>query len=166
MAKPHTRPPAVVIDDAAKTAALTVLDIGDAERALAEFLDVELSASLEVHERRCLADMRAGFEAHLRLGLRLLAIKAGCEHGEFAERLTALGIGADTAQRRMRLVKAISGEADARRREALISMGPTKALGLLAASPQVRDQVLQDAALLRDALEGTTRQFEERVAEL
>lgn len=157
---------AAVFEDPAKGSALTLLEIGDPERALAEFLDVELGASIEAHERRCLADMRSGFEAHLRLGLRLLAIKAACEHGEFVERLQALGIGTDTAQRRMRLVKAISAEGDARRREALISMGPTKALGLLAASPQVRDQVLQDAALLRDALEGSTRQFEERVAEL
>jgi hypothetical protein len=157
---------AAVVEAPANASALTLLDIGDAERALAEFLDVELGASIEAHERRCLADMRAGFEAHLRLGLRLLAIKSACEHGEFQQRLQALGIGAETAQRRMRLVKAISAEGDARRREALISMGPTKALGLLAASPQVRDQVLQDAALLRDALEGSTRQFEERVAEL
>lgn len=145
---------------------VTVLELGDPEHGLAEFLGVAMNVGLEVHERHCLADMRAGFEAHLRMGLRLMAMKQACKHGEFERRVADLGISSETAQRRMRLVKAICSEGDARRRQALIEMGQSKALGLLAASPIVRDQLLQDAGLLREALDGTKREFEQRIREL
>ena len=143
-----------------------LLELGEAEEGLAEFLGVPMNVGLDVHETHCLGDARAGFEAALRMGLRLMAIKKACKHGEFEDRLAGMGIGYDTANRRMRLVKAICSEGDARRRQALVEMGQSKALGLLAASPQVRHEVLQDAGLLREALEGTKRAFEQRIREL
>ena len=139
------------------------LQMSAAEQALASYLEVDLTAEIGVLVQRTKDDARIGTEAALRMGLRLLALKSRCKHGEFEERVVETGVGLRDATRCMQLSQAYAAEGDARRREALLQMGKTKAVLLLSAMPEVREQIMDNADLLAEALEGTKREFEAQV---
>lgn len=143
--------------------------VGEAEQSLASYLEVDLSASVNVQMERVLHDARQSMEAALRMGLRLLAVRAQCQHGEFERLVREAGIGERDSQSCMRLARAVAAEGDERRRAALLGMGKTKAVLLLSAKPEVRDQILESPELLSEALEGSVRELEalkERVTDM
>lgn len=150
-----------------KTATMVpLLEMSEAERELAAYLEVDLTAEIGVLVHRAKDDARVGTEAALRMGLRLLALKSRCSHGEFEDCMVETGVGQRDAQGCMRLAKAYAAEGDARRREALLEMGKTKAVMLLSAIPEVREQIMDSPELLSDALEGSKREFEVQLAKL
>lgn len=149
-----------------KSATVADLEMSQPEQALADYLEVDLNAHVDRLIERIKEDAKSSVVAALRMGLRLLAIKAACQHGEFEERLIETGVGRRDATSCMQLAKAYASEGDARRRGALLEMGKTKAVLLLSAMPEVREQMLDSAELLAEALEGTKREFEAQVKAL
>lgn len=145
---------------------LADLEIGEAEQALANYLEVDLKVQAPELLRRCKEDQAAGIRLALRIGLRLLAVKAQCPHGEFEDQLTGVGIGRSDAASCMQLARAYASEGDVRRRDALLEMGKTKAIALLVQKPEVREQIMNSPELLGQALEGTTREFEAQLSKL
>lgn len=143
----------------------THLEMGDAERALAEYLGVDLTASPDVLVGRAKESLNRALTADLEMGLQLLAAKDKTEHGEFGELLAAHGIGTRSAQRNMQWARAFSAEGDARRRDALLAMGKTKAVLLLSAKPEAREQIMGSPELLTEALEGSKRELEATLKE-
>ena len=131
------------------------LVITDAERALAEFLEVDLSAGPAVLLSRVKDDSRKLLVSEIAMGLRLIALKEWLEHGEFLPALAEIGIAEHTAQGAMRTARAFAAEGDARRRQQLLDMGKTKGAALLAAKPEVREQILNDPELAQEAAEAS-----------
>ena len=150
----------------ANTRAPAPLDIGDAENGLADYLEVDMGADVEVQLGRIRQDAKDGLKTALRMGLRLLAVKSACEHGEFSQRLNEVEVSPREAQNCMQAARAYAAEGDQRRREAVLDMGRTKGMAILAANPAIRDQIMDSPELLAEALEGTTREFEAKLAEL
>ncbi len=150
----------------AKPQAPAVLEISEAELALASYLEVDLAAAVELQMQRVKDDVRTGIEASLRIGLRLIAMRAKCQHGEFERLVFEAGIGERDSQSCMQLASAYAAEGDARRREALLGMGKTKAVALLGANPKVREQIMESPELLKEMLEGSTRAAEAQIKEL
>lgn len=142
------------------------LEIGSAERGLADYLEVDMHAQVDTQIARIKQDAKDGLKTALRMGLRLMSVKAACEHGEFDHRLYEAGVGAREAQNCMQAARAYAAEGDARRRDALLEMGKTKGMALLATIPEVREQIMDSPELMADALEGTTRDFEAQLARL
>ena len=143
-----------------------LLEIGDAERALAAFFEVDMTVPVEVQMERVAADARRGLETAICMGLRLLAIREQSVHGEFEARLHECGLGRRDAFNCMNLARSFAAEGDQLRRDSLLEMGKTKALVLLAADPALREQIMESPELLRDALDASARQFAEQLAEL
>lgn len=142
------------------------LEIGLAEKALAAYLEVDLTANVALHLERMGRDAQMGFEANLRIGLRLLAVKQACPHGEFEGLVQDVGIGLRDARNCMQLAKAIATEGDANRRESLMGMGKSKALLLLASAPELREHIMDSPELLAQALESSKRDFEKQIKTL
>ncbi len=142
------------------------MPIGDSERALAAFFEVDLTVPVEVQMERVTADARRGLETAICMGLRLLAIREQCAHGEFEGRVQECGLGRRDAFNCMNLARSFAAEGDQLRRDALLEMGKSKALVLLAADPTVRDQIMESPELLRDALDASKREFADQLAEL
>ena len=151
---------------ASNAQALAHLEIGEAEHGLAAYLEVDMQSDIDMQIARIRQDAKDGLKTALRMGLRLLAVKAECEHGEFAQRLNEAEVGAREAQHCMQAARAYAAEGDLRRREALLDMGRTKGMAILAATPAIREQIMNSPELLAEALEGTTREFEAKLAEL
>ena len=138
------------------TVAGAALDgITAAERALAEFLEVDLSASAEVLLFRVRENSRALLVEEIRMGLRLTALKERLGHGEFLPSIAEIGIPDRAAQKAMQTARAFAAEGDARRRQQLLDMGKTKGAALLAAKPEVREQILNDPELSQEAMEAS-----------
>ena len=140
--------------------------LGQPEHALASYLEVDLTATVETQMQRVKADARQGLETALRMGLRLLAVREQCKHGEFEGLMQDAGVGLRDGRGCMQLARAYAAEGDQRRRDALLEMGKSKALILLTAMPDVREKVMESPELMRDALEGSKRDFENQLAEL
>jgi hypothetical protein len=150
----------------AKVQTPALLEIGEAERALAAFFEVDLTVPVEVQMERVVADARRGLETAICMGLRLLAIKEQCEHGEFEGRIQACAVGRRDAFNCMNLARSFAAEGDQLRRDSLLEMGKSKALVLLAADPALREQIMESPELLRDALDASAREFADQLAEL
>lgn len=134
----------------------TKLDvITAAERALAEFLEVDLAASTEVLLFRVRENSRVLLIEEIRMGLRLIALKESLAHGDFLPALAEIGITDRAAQGAMRTARVFAAEGNARRRQQLLDMGKTNGAALLAAKPEVRQQILDDPELAREALESS-----------
>lgn len=142
------------------------LPISDAERALAAFFEVDLTVPVEVQIERVKVDARRGLETAICMGLRLLAIQEQCEHGAFLGLIREAGVGQRDGYNCMNLARSFAAEGDQVRRDALLEMGKSKALVLLAADPAVRDQIMESPELLRDALDASKREFADQLAEL
>lgn len=149
-----------------KATALSLLGFSTAECGLAEYFEVDLSASIDLQMERCRHDAADGLRATIRLGLRLMAIKASAEHGSFEDKVAALDMPSHAAQRAMRLAKSFATAGDQRRTDMLLGMGQTKALSFLAADPEVQTQIAEDPVLLREAFEGKSREFDRRLKAL
>lgn len=131
------------------------LEISDAERSLAEFLEVDLSASAEVLLFRIHKNSRALLLEEICMGLRLMALKQRLEHGEFLPAIAEIGIQDRAARQAMQTARAFAAEGDARRRQQLLDMGKTKGVALLVAKPEVREQILSDPDLAQEAMEAS-----------
>lgn len=142
------------------------LMLGAPEHALASYLEVDLTAAVETQMQRVKADSRQGLETALRMGLRLLAVREQCKHGEFEGLMQEAGVGLRDGRGCMQLARAYAAEGDQRRRDALLEMGKSKALILLTAMPDVREKIMESPELMRDAMEGSKRDFEKQMAEL
>lgn len=150
----------------AKVEPVALLELTDAEQGLADFLEVDMRASVDTQIARLKVDARTTLETALRMGLRFLAINAACAHGEFEGRIAETGVGRRDVFACMAAARAYAAEGDARRREALLSMGKTKGMALLATKPEVREQIMSSPDLMAEALEGTKREFEAQVKAL
>lgn len=131
------------------------LEITDAEHALAEFLEVDLNAEPAVLLNRIKEDSRRLLVSEISMGLRLIALKERLEHGYFLPAIAEIGIADRAAQGAMQTARAFAAEGDARRRQQLLDMGKTRGAALLAANPDVRQQILDDPDLAREALEAS-----------
>lgn len=140
-------------NEEARTFAL--LEISDAERALATYLEVDLNASAEVLLRRVSEDSRSLLVSEIRMGLRLMALKMQLQHGEFLPAIAEIGIPKHSAQMAMRTARAFAAEGNARRREQILALGKTKGAALLAAKPELREMILDDPELSREAEEAS-----------
>lgn len=129
--------------------------ITEAERALAEFLEVDLAASTEVLLWRVRENSRVLLAEEIRMGLRLMALKGRLGHGDFLPAIADIGIPDRAAQRAMQTARAFASEGDARRRQQLLDMGKSKGTALLLAKPEVREQILNDPELSQEAMEAS-----------
>lgn len=139
------------------------MEISHAEEALAAYLEVDLAAEVGLQLERIKSDARTGVETALRMGLRLLAVRAACEHGAFEQLVFEAGVGERDAQRCIQLAQVYAAEGDQRRREALLGMGKSKAVVLLGAMPEVRERIMGSPELLSEALEGSKRELEAQI---
>lgn len=130
-------------------------EITAAERALAEFLEVDLTASAEVLLFRVRENSRVLLIEEIRMGLRLIALKEQVEHGGFLPALAEIDVAERAAQQAMKTARAFAAEGDARRRQQLLDMGKSKGSALLAAKPEVREQIMDDADLSREVQEAS-----------
>jgi len=157
-----------VIDQNTNAQALAHLPLalGDNERALAAYLEVDLQAPPEVLLRRIGQDAETGLRLVITMGLRILALKEKAAHGELEGLLSDAGVSPREAQRVMQTAKAYAAENDARRREQILQLGKTKGMVLLAANPKIREQLLSDPELATEVSDATTRELEKRIREL
>lgn len=140
--------------------------LGDSERALAAYMEVDLEAPPEALLYRIRQDAEYGLRLVITMGLRLLALKEKTPHGEFEDELADVGISTREAQKAMQTARAFAAEGDARRREQLLQLGKSKGMALLAASPETRNQILGDPELAAEAAEASKRELENRVKSL
>lgn len=131
------------------------LEIGAPERALAEYLGIDITASAPVLLARAKQSANRSMLAELEAGIQLLAAKGKTPHGEFGDLLAEQGYGVRAAQQAMRWAQALASEGDARRRKVLLEMGKTNAVALLAAKPEIREQILSDPDLAQEAAEAS-----------
>jgi hypothetical protein len=142
------------------------LEIGEPERALAAYLEIDLNAPLLDLKRRLRMDSQAALLTEIATGLRLMAVKAQLPHGEFGDALIELEIAERTARTAMQTARAFAAEVDARRREQILQLGKTKGVALLAANPQIREQLLSVPELAAEVSDATTRELQKRIREL
>jgi hypothetical protein len=142
------------------------LTLGDNERALAAYLEVDLQAPPEVLLLRIGQDAETGLRLVITMGLRILALKDKAAHGELEGLLADAGVSPREAQRVMQTAKAYAAEDDARRREQILQLGKTKGMVLLAANPQIREQLLSAPELAAEVSEATTRELQKRIRDL
>jgi len=154
-----TQMSASVVPRNSKRQPVAVLEITDAEISLAEYLEVDLTASVEMLVARVKEDAGNLLLTEIRIGLRLAALKAKTEHGEFEERLSDIGVGERDARRAMQTARAYAAEGDARRRQQIMEMGKTKGVALLMANPEVRELILSNPDLAQAAVESTKREM-------
>lgn len=140
--------------------------IGDSERELAAYLEVDLQAAPDALLYRIRQDAETGLRLVITMGLRLMALKEQTEHGQLEDKLAGIGLSMREAQRAMQTARAFATETDARRREQILSLGKTKGVALLAAKPETRDQIFSDPELAAEAAEATTRELENRIKAL
>lgn len=145
----------VITESESKQAPALVFEIGDAERALAEYLGVDMTAGAPVLLTRAKQSANRAMLSEVEMGIQLLAAKSKTAHGEFGDLLAEYDIGVDSARRAMRWTRALASEGDARRRKVLLDMGKTNAMALLAAKPEVREQILNDPELAQEAQEAS-----------
>lgn len=145
---------------------VAVLEIGEPERALAAYLEVDLNAALDVLKRRLRVDSRTALLTEIAMGLRLMVVKAQLPHGEFGDALIDLEIPERTARSAMQTARAYAAEGDARRREQLLEMGKAKAVLLLSAKPEIREEILGDPELSAQMADETKREMERRIKDL
>ena len=138
-----------------KALPVAVLEMTDAEHGLAEYLEVDLAASAQVLAARVKEDAGHLLLTEIRMGLRLMAMKAKVEHGEFEGLLAEIGIPERGAQKAMQTSRAFAAVGDARRREQILALGKTKGVALLLAKPEVREQILNDPELSQEAMEAS-----------
>jgi regulator of replication initiation timing len=136
------------------------LDLTNAEYALAEYLEVDLKASRDALLARVQEGARRLLEEEIRMGLRLMALKERLGHGDFLPALAEIGVTNRSAQQAMQTARVFAAEGDARRRQQLLDMGKTKAVALLADKPEVREAILSDPELAKQAIEGSKREVE------
>jgi hypothetical protein len=141
-------------------------NLTDGMRGLAEMLEVNLLADVETQKRLCERDLHIGFDATLRIGLRLIAIKQACAHGEFLPIVESLGISNGSRRRSMTLAAAVADAGDKRRMELLMGMGRTKALDFIALPPATQEQIASDPELLRESIEASSREFKKTIQRL
>ena len=151
---------AVLVPGNSNTQPVAYLGVTDAEHALAEFLEVDLSAEPAVLLSRVKDDSRKLLVSEIAMGLRLIALKGRLEHGEFLPAVADIGIADRAAQAAMRTASAFAAEGDARRRQQLLDMGKTKGAALLAAKPEVREQILNDPELAQEAAEASKMELQ------
>jgi len=155
-----------VIDAEPKREPVPVLEIGEPERALAAYLEVDLNAPLLDLKRRLRVDSQTALLTEIATGLRLMAVKAQLPHGEFGDALIELEILERTARAAMQTARAFAAEGDARRREQLLEMGKAKGVILLCQKPEVRDQILGDPDLAAQVAEESKRDLQKRIKDL
>lgn len=141
-------------------------EITSGMRGLADYLGVNLDADINAHKLLCNKDMEAGYEATLRVGLRLIAIKQACGHGEFQGICEQLGLSVGSRRRAMILAVNMSEAGDKKRIETLMSLGQTKALDFLALPPAAQDRIADDPELLRESIEASSREFKKKIKAL
>lgn len=144
-----------VAAEKSNTKLVSDLEISGAELALAEYLEVDLAAAPEVLLSRVRDNSRSLLIEEIRMGLRLIALKGRLEHGEFLPAIGEIGVAEHTAQGAMRTARAFAAEGNARLRQQLLDMGKTKGAALLAAKPEVREQILNDPELAQEAQEAS-----------
>ena len=105
---------------------LTDLQIGTEEAALAAYLEVDLQASPETLKARIRHDAETGLRIMLAMGLRLMALKAATNHGDFEDALSDIGVSPREARRAMQTARAFAAETDEARREQILQLGKTK----------------------------------------
>lgn len=118
-------------------------------RAVAAQLGYQLPAEAtdpDLIQRDIAANMRRSVEACLEVGRGLMVLKAACEHGQFGQRLDALGLEASVAQRFM--------QASAKFSNAATSQHLLKAIGTQ--SKLLEMLVLDDEQIDELALTGQT----------
>jgi hypothetical protein len=118
-------------------------------RAVAAQLGYQLPAEAtdpDLIQRDIAANMRRSVEACLEVGRGLMVLKAACEHGQFGQRLDALGLDASVAQRFM--------QASAKFSNAATSQHLLKAIGTQ--SKLLEMLVLDDEQIDELALTGQT----------
>lgn len=146
--------------------ALPGLEIGEPERALAAYLEVDLTAELDALKRRLRVDSRTALLTEIAMGLRLMAVKARLPHGAFGDALIDLEIPERTARAAMQTARAYAAEGEARRREQLLDMGKAKGVTLLSQKPEIRDQILGDPDLAAQVAEESHRDLQKRIKDL
>ena len=150
-----------------KSATVADLDVMDeAAVALASYVEVDLDADVELQAKRCKEDADTGLKMTVRMGLRLMAIKAKVGHGGYLPWLEKIGISERTAQRSVQTAALFASAGSQRRQEMLLQMGQMKALAFMAAQPEVQQHIEEDPELLKDAFEGSKRELERRIAAL
>lgn len=130
-------------------------EITDAERALAQYFEIDLAAPPDVQIARAKEGVRNLLQQEIEVGLRLISLREQVEHGEFLPALAEIGIAERAARQSMMTARAFAAEGDARRRQNLLEMGKTNAVLLLSAKPEVREQILNDPDLSHEAMEAS-----------
>lgn len=165
MSKNVKAPPVAHFENAGEVA-LANSDVTSSELELAAYLEVDMTAPTPVLMTRIKQDAETGLRLVITMGLRLLALKGKTEHGEFEDKLSETGVSVREAQKCMQTARIFASETDARRREQILHLGKTKGMALLAANPQVREQILESAEFAADVADGTKRELEQRIKSL
>jgi hypothetical protein len=111
--------------------------ITDREHRLAQWLRVDLT-SRAADDLLASAVEKANRSAQLivEVGLELMAAKAQCEHGQWAERLESIGMESQRASEFMRYAQ-FAGRLSPKERERVIGLPKKKVLALAGADPEV-----------------------------
>lgn len=145
--------------------ALEHLELTPAAEKLAESFEVDLAAPVDTLIARNDDDEGTMTSTGVRIGLRLLAIKAKCEPGTFEATVSGMKLG-KTGRWRCMQMAAFYSAAGPERAKQLLGLGQTKTLALLAAAPEVQSQILESAEQLSDTLASTTREFNAKLKRL
>lgn len=169
MAKKNVATAVIKGQIAERSAISTNLALGDAERALAVRLGIDLAATED--ERLSLAVTKTNRAVRLivEAGVLFLSIKDECEHGAFTERLDQIGVAPQRAREAMAMAQALA-RMPADRVDQFLSLPKTKAMALAAADPLAVEAMLEDGDIDIDligvrALRSRIRELEAAVAD-
>ena len=169
----------VIVDDEKSNATTSaLLDVSDAENSkrqtsavlhttgeleeLALLVGADCSGSKDTRFDRVAFYINMSMHHILAAGINLIALKEGCEHGEFTAALSERGISDRTARAAMQQVRFVLSVPDTDR-EKLLSIPKSHVLALASADPEVVEDLLDDDDIDLKAL--SVRELRQRIKE-